>query len=328
MKHIYKCLMLIAIIVSVLIVTYSSVMDANSQVTTPNIDNKLELSMDSYTLRKDELIVTNIVTTDSKYPLKKMYKVGDEKANLFSLSYVTNNLEIGSSVKLQSTNSDISNQIYQVFKESYPRISLHDMGVDSEEEAYQAQQLAIWDIAHSTKESKYGSELSKIESIEADLGRKYANIKVFNKAKELRNMALQSSKDYTENQEIPKLTIYKEQAKLFDLDINGKKNYVLGPIKYGLTDVVFNNADITVSSELVENLNFKIVDSNGIEMENVKPNVEFYIAFLNNPPKSIVITVNSNCKYFKPSVYEYDSNDYIASTYVNENVSNNITVGM
>lgn len=333
MRHIYKCLMVMVILVSILIFVFASIKDVSSQSLTPSAQNSfLKSNYGGLVLKEDDLQVTDIVSINSKYPLNKMYIVGEEKANLFSLSYAENHLQKGSTIELNKNNKNISNQIYFILEKSYPNVSLEEMGLDTEEEAYQAEQLAIWEVAYRTKESRYGSELSRIESIKSDMGNRNINIKVFDKAEQLRDSAIQYSVASTsENQEgindNLELNIDNAQDRIFNLEVNGRLNYAVGPITYKVDTEKLVDSQIIITDSFGNILNGKIVDLEGIEVESVKPDTEYYVTFSNYPGEAVTITVNANCKIFMPSVYEYEGADYIANTYSNKEISNSITVG-
>ncbi|MBR2787327.1 MAG: thioester domain-containing protein [Clostridia bacterium] len=332
MKHIYKYLMIIVSIISIIIFTFASMKDVSIQSLIPLANvNISSPNGDALTPKEDILYVTDIVSVNSKYPLNNIYKVANEKANLFSLSYIENNLQKGSTLKLSNSNKNISNQIYAILKASYPNISLGEMGLSTEEEAYQAEQLAIWEVAHLTKEAKHGSEFSRIQSIKADMGSENINEKVFSKAKELRDLAIKhtnSAPEYKENiSDNLKLYANNGQVKIFNLDVNGKKNYVVGPITYEIEEGIVTNSEIVITDSIGgDKLTSVLVNSEGVEQKNIKPNTEFYIAFPDYPKEAVTITANITYKMFVPSIYECEGEEYIANTYLKKESSNSLTI--
>ena len=332
MRHIYKYLMIIVVLVSVLIFMFASVKDVSSQSLTPSAqDNILESNGEFLTLREEQLQVVDIIPDNGKYPLNKMYRVGEGKANLFSLSYIENDLQKGSVIKLSKDNKKISDRVYFILKASYPNVSLKEMGLDTVEEAYQAEQLAIWEVAYLTKESKYGSELSRIESIKLDMGKRNINMKVFNKAEQLRDLAMQYSNfasEYQENfNDNIELDIHCEQDKIFNLEVNGKTNYAVGPIKYGSNAGTLVASQIIITNKFGNILNGKIINLDGVEMESIQPNTEFYVTFSNYPTEKLTMTISASCEVFEPGVYEYKDADFIANTFIDKEIYNSVTIG-
>ena len=146
-------------------------------------ENKTETFIDDYILKTtgenltpgyNQIKVTDIKDISVKNAfeyLDKIYKVG-ENADLYTVSYQNKDLNIGSYLNKdneENKNAHASDQIFLIFRNSYPIVSLEDMGVDNEEEAYQATQLAIWEVAARTGEGSNDYPYRSVKDIREEL---------------------------------------------------------------------------------------------------------------------------------------------------------------
>ena len=250
-----------------------------------------------------------------------MYKVKNGHGNLYTLSYRTigNKLEVGSKIKFKEYASD---QLYYILRKSYPNVTLKEMGVNTEQEAYQAIQLALWEIAERTGEAAHRSELSYIRSIRKDMGIKNINSKVFEKAESLvrtsENLThIEKDEKYEQNL-VPTLIFNTESVKS---DAETYEEYgVMGPYYYRVTvgnlkNVIIDTTDI--SGNILTNV--EIIDANGIKIKNFIDTNEFYVKFPKNifdEIEEITITVKTDVIRIVPAIYEDDYSDYILNTYI------------
>lgn len=310
-KLIFKYLMIVVLLLTVIIYLVSARNELENKVLTKISNNIFKEDGSQLTEAKDELHISEKIEIGKKYPLQYMYKVEDEKANLFSLSYKENKLEVGNVVKATNLPSD---QLYLIFRETYPNISLEKMGVNTEEEAYQVVQLAIWEIAGRTGEANEYTELSRIDSIKEEIGLKDANPLVFQKAKELVSFVEEYSKTHDEEIKlVPTLHIINDNIKPKEIN----ENYILGPYSYEMQAGILKKMNITITDEKNKDIKGEIVDSNGDKIEDYTKQKTFYVKVPKEKYNQIKITMQAESMRITPKIYIYDNSDYIANTYVN-----------
>lgn len=322
MKYIFKYLILLTIIVSILICIVMSRYDLMTETIILNKNNLFSYDGSKMTQALEELTISNIIETSHKKPLNKIYKVGEEQANLFSLSYVSNKLKLGDTLKLNEEEKKYaSDQLWILFRESYPNVSLKEMGLNSEEEAYQAMQLAIWEIALRTGESKYGSELSKIDSIRADIGESKVNSRVFNKAKQL--VALVEEKAYEGVTMVPTLVINttNENRSL----ISDEEYRMAGEYRYRVEAAVVTKVDIEVKDLSGKNVKGVIVDESGKEIRNYKNINSFYVKIPKDYEGKLEINFKVEVKRSTPVIYTKNEADYLVDAYTINSMERSIT---
>ena len=152
MKNIYRYLIVILILIVVLvsIVTYRyEIIDRMSLL---RENNYLTIEEGTLIDDKDEIRVTQRIEFKRKEPFNVRYKAEDEEEDLFSLSYGNDKLNAGDILKKADV-PYVYDQLNLIFKKTYPMISLDEMGVESEEDAYWVKQLVIWEVAWRTGES-------------------------------------------------------------------------------------------------------------------------------------------------------------------------------
>ena len=323
MKNIYKYLIFIMVLVIVLVSIITSKYEMRDKISLLVENNKFTVEDGKVIESKDELEVSAVEKTSLKNPLNKLYKVGEEKAELYSLSYVDENLKVGDKLIAGVYASD---QLYFIFRKSYPTISLEEMGVDSVEEAYLVKQLAIWEIGLRTGEALYGSELSKIDSIKNDM--KLKDDTVFKKAKDLVNYIEEFCYNNSKNPEedvniVPTLTVNTSEMKSDYMYYND--GYVVGPYKYDVNWKKKIKSSVIATDENGNDIGAKIIESNGMPKTTFSDNDEFYVK-CPNTTDDVKVTVEVEVKRLVPRIYEFGGTDYIANTYVINNMKQDLHI--
>lgn len=309
MKNIYKYLIviiiLIVILVSITIYRYEQIdkMSLLKETNYIKVENGVVIE------NLDEIKISKIDETNLQYPLDKIYKVEGEQADLFSLSYGNDNLEIGETLtKIEDPFA--SDALYMIFRKSYPTVSLEEMGVENVEQAYQVKQLAIWEIAWRTGEAKYGSELSLVDSIKNDMN--LQNDTIFKKAKDF----ISYIEDFDASEEginlVPTLIV--DNSKVRSVYDDG--GYILGPYSYQVESGDVIDCTVTLTDIDGNSINAKTVERNGMEKTNFNPGETFYIKTFEEE-KDLNIKIEVSAKRMVPTIYEADNgDDYIVNTYI------------
>lgn len=320
MKNTYKYLIFIIVLIIILVSIITAKYEMRDKIALLVETNKFTVEEGKVIESKDELEVSAVEKTALKNPLNELYKVGEEKAELYSLSYVDENLKVGDKLKAGVYASD---QLYFIFRKSYPTISLEEMGVDSAEEAYLVKQLAIWEIGYRTGEALYGSELSKIDSIKNDM--KLKDDTVFKKAKDLVNYIEDFSfnKDGEDVNIVPTLTVNTTDAKSDYIYYND--GYVVGPYKYDVNCSELIKSSVIATDENGNDIGAKIIESNGMPKTTFSDNDEFYVK-CPNTTDDVKVTVEVEVKRLVPRIYEFGGTDYIANTYVINNMKQDLHI--
>ena len=326
-KFIFKYLMALTSLVVIVIYIITAKYEIEDQVNTKLADNLFKQDGSQLVETKDKLEVSQIVNTNVKYPLDRMYKVGDEKANVFSVSYSyeETGLEVGSTLKSKSDDDKYgSDQLYFLFRETYPNISLEEMGLETPEEAYMAVQLAVWEIAGRTGEAKYYTELSKIDSIKEEVGNKNTSLKVFKKAKELVTFVENYSRDGNEDITlVPTLIMHNADIRKDIIKIYNE--LLVGPYSYSLSSGILKDVNIDITDGEGNNVSGKVTDANGFEIKDIQPNTNFYIRFPSTY-KEIKFNTKVDVRRLTPAFYENDGFDYIVNSYTDIDIQKELSI--
>ena len=301
-------------------------------ISTESDINILKTSGENITLNKDELEiidVLNISSSNAFEDLNKIYKVNDN-ANLFSVSKVKNDLEKGTKIK-KANKAPASDQVYLIFRMSYPIISLEEMGLETEEEAYQATQLALWEICSRTGESKETDLITRIDLIKEELEKNSISInnRVFNKAKELvkyvEDFDSKNPKDGLEL--VPTLMVDNSLVDLIKQPDEEENKYLVGPYKFYIKNGYFIDSNITVKDENGNIINVKYVDRNGNILNNIGENTEFYLSF-KELSENVSYKLNISAKFKRNEIefYENNNKEYVANTYTVEETPIELTI--
>ena len=306
--------------------------NTNDTISIENDINILKTKGENITSDSNELQIKDIINISNKNAftdLNKIYKVNDN-ANLYSVSKIKNDLNVGSILK-KSSKEYASDQVYFIFRKSYPIITLEEMGLDTEEEAYQATQLALWEVCSRTGESKESELITRIDLIKEKLEKEkvHINEKVFNKAKELVNYVetfdSKNSKDGLEL--VPTLMVDNSLADLIKQPNEEENKYLVGPYKFYIKNGYFINSNITLKDKNGNLVNVKYVDKNGNTLKNIGENTEFYLSFKEFPGNvSYKLNVSAKFKRNVIEFYENNNKEYFANTYMVEDVPIELTI--
>ena len=309
MRNIYRYLIIIIVLITILILLTTYIYEINDKIMLLKETNYIKVKDVSIIENIDEIKVSGINETDLKYPLDKMYKVEDKKVDLFSLSYGNQELKDGDILK-KIAKPFASDQLYLIFRKSYPIVSLEEMGVENEQEAYMVKQLAIWEIAYRTGKAKYGSELSFINSVRNDINLK--NETIFKKAKDFVSYIENFDNENEDIELVPTLIINNSNVKSIYKD----GGYIIGPYSYQVESAGIMNSNIAVTDINGNNVNAKIISGSGIEKTSFDPGEEIYIKTYENMV-NLKIKFEVSAKRIAPTIYEADNgDDYIVNTYI------------
>ena len=309
MRNIYRYLIIIIVLITILILVTTYIYEINDKIMLLKETNYIKVKDISIIENLDEIKVSGINRTDLKYPLDKMYKVEDKKVDLFSLSYGNQELKDGDILK-KIAKPFASDQLYLIFRKSYPIVSLEEMGVENEQEAYMVKQLAIWEIAYRTGKAKYGSELSFINSVRNDINLK--NETIFKKAKDFVSYIENFDNENEDIELVPTLIINNSNVKSIYKD----GGYIIGPYSYQVESAGIMNSNIAVTDINGNNVNAKIISGSGIEKTSFDPGEEIYIKTYENMV-NLKIKFEVSAKRIAPTIYEADNgDDYIVNTYI------------
>lgn len=219
-------------------------------------------------LGKEETI-TNVITNkdlNGKNPLNTMFNIGNKCGYL--LTYPDEKPVDGEKITIDSYASD---QLLIPVLTGYPKVSYEELGLNDEEEAYQATQLAIWEISNRTGESDFYSEKTVIAGIREEWGNdKGINTKIFDVAEEMVKRA--ETEAYIE---VPTLTVTTKSA---DINTYEPGYYVFGPYYYTLKNLSYFDVSIKIEDEEGNEIqNSEVVDKYGNTITSPIDIEEFYI---------------------------------------------------
>ena len=319
MKNIYRYLIIIIVLITILILLTTYIHEINDRIMLLKETNYIEVKDTAIIENLDEIKLSGINKTNLKYPLDKMFMVEDKKVDLFSLAYGNQVLKIGDTLKKIAT-PFASDQLYLIFRKSYPIVSLEEMGVQNEQEAYIVKQLAIWEIAYRTRQVK-GSELSYIDSVRNDINLK--NETIFKKAKDF--VAYVENFNNNKNEDIelaPTLIIDNSQVRSIYKD----GGYIIGPYSYQVESAGIINSNVTVTDTNGNNVNAKIISGSGIEKTSFNPGEEIYIKTYEDMV-DLKIKFEVSAKRMSPTIYETDNGEhYIVNTYIVNNFDKTLEI--
>lgn len=327
MKSIYKYIAALVISVSVLVYIIASRYDLENELIPITINNIFNSpSSDAFVVEKqDTFEITDIKDINSASPLNKMYKI--KNANAYSLEYSefynpSDYIKKGDTFKFESYAND---SIYMAFRESYPNISLQEMGVETTEEAYQVVQLLIWELAYRTGEAKYSDRLSIIKSVKEQLGKDGENQRVLKKATEL--LKYIESDEFTEGLEMVSTLVINTQSVISDETEDGE-NYIFGPYKYRVDSGVITDARATLTDENGQPSDAKVVNAYGTELDNLKDTDEFYV-MKKIGQCNINIEIKAQILRKLPAIYVNENKDRIVvDMFQYQDASTNVNIKM
>ncbi len=268
-----------------------------------------------YIADSNDILITKVDDLKVKTPkdyLTKRYYGGEEKTDVFSYSFYTKTLKEGDTLEFSKLACD---QILILFRNSYPMVSLEEMGVSSEKEAYQALQLAIWEVADRTGESLYSAEEARIESLRAYIGEANINKRVFESASKLVHFVENWDPNDKEHSDVQAyLHLYTNNAFKTLQNVGGK--YLAGPFKYKIENGMPVDALVQGIDSDGNNVKIDIYDENGKLVTNFLNvhNENFYVAF---PKENTNFNLKINVKFYhmQAFVYNYKNTDYVVRGY-------------
>ena len=317
----YLIIITLEIIIFTIFITLK-IEEKNDYVFVKNLSSDINL----YVGEKEDLKINKINTLKTKFkfdPLNKHY-YGNNDQDIFSLSFNHSNLKVGDILKYKGALSD---QIYLIFRNSYPLVSLEEMGVINEEEAYFAIQLALWEMADRTQESMYTSEGARINAIRSYVGEARINARVYNAASKLIQFVEKWTKAPNDN-EVKNILKLTDDKASFHLEETNLK-YLAGPFKYEMTNAIIKDANLEAKDEDGNQIQIDFYNDKGEKVIDLKTlhKKNFYLAFPKNI-KNFEYTLNVSYYDLRVNSYIANSSDYAARIYTieNDSISHNITI--
>ncbi len=321
MKNIYRYLITIILLIVVLLSVVTYRYEIADRMTLLRENNYLVPAKDTFIDDKEEIFVSEVNQTQIASPLNIMYKAENTNVDIFSLSYGNSELKVGDKLK-RCEAPYASDQLNMIFKKTYPSISLEEMGVKTVEEAYMIKQLALWELAFRTGESKYGTELSYVDSVRNDL--KLKDETIFRKAEEL--IRYIEEFDYTDNEEIDlvsTLTVKTLDVKNVFYENGG---YIAGPYKYTVTAGELVNCEVTALDNNGNDIGAQILESNGKIKTEFAANDEFYVKCPNNKD-DLIVTVKTDVKRLNGVFFEAENgDDYVINAGIDNHMEQPVTI--
>ncbi len=324
MKKYSKYLMLITLEIIILTIFVTlQIEEKNDSVFVKDLGDEVNL----YTgFEEDDIIINKVSTFNTKFkfdPLNKHYYGNSQNMDIFSLSMGHSNLKVGDVLKYKGPLSD---QIYLIFRNSYPLVSLEEMNVINEDEAYFAIQLALWEMASRTREAIYSSTTARINGIRSYVGETRINERVYNSASKLVEYVdnWNKNRNYQEVTNVLTLTTKNYSADLQSADLK----YLVGPVTYNVKNGIVKDAKITAKGENGD-VKIDIYNDKGEKVTNLanlhKKN--FYIAF-SKETKHFDYTLDVSYYDLKANAYLSNNEDYAARIYTLYNDSITATINI
>lgn len=265
-------------------------------------ENKAQIDSKKYT--------NLFYNTKTKKTVKMAYTTLNDQI-AYSLTYGNDDVVKG---ELTTTKYFTKGHVTTIFLKGYPNVGYKDMGLDSEEDAYYATQLAIYEMAEHKEYSMRGEGFS-LDDITCSKKQDDARCKkIIAKAKELYNYA--NDNPY-ESQTDEITTGFNHEPK----KIEG--GYIDGPYISTLTtdditkdylkDKYVPEIELTINS-ILDNTKSVIVDKDGNELKKVMSGDEFYVKVESNEKVFSLFKVLAHNYYLSPRIYKSDSSDkqYVA----------------
>ena len=320
MKHRYRYLMIIILEIIVIVSLITLKIEANKDYAyIKQIDNnKVDLYVAKEENAKDDLVVSKVIklkNDSKKEPVTKRFLANDDLVDIFELDY-----KHGGSLKekdVLKVKAPASDQLYLLFRNAYPLVSLEEMGVKTVEEAYRALQLATWEVAYRTAEASYITEGSDIYSNRRFVGATHINQRVYNAADKLINF-VENWNSASEDVQVW-LHVYTNGVEAFRQKNND--NYIYGPFRYEITNAIPKEAIIKGVDENGKDVNITIYNEKGEKVEDFTTlnNQNFYIG-LPKDVKEFYYSIEVFYYYLRVYIYTCNNYDYIARVYTTNNV--------
>lgn len=228
----------------------------------------------------------------------------DDKVS-YSITYKTNEKPKG---EMNATKQYSNGYITSVLINGYPNVSYEEMNLQSEDEAYLATQLAIYQMLAKKNSTIINGEFNINNIISCDEEHSDMVQRIVLKAKEIYSLAMEEP--YIESADV---LINDENLKM-----ETKENTtIVGPI---ITSSITDEATKRVMGEeynpvtsvdvksYIENSNIKIIDENGNEIEKVLNDKPFYIKIDGSDKIFAQYKISMETNYLEARIYE--SKDY------------------
>ncbi len=273
--------------------------------------NAIRKEEESYPVALKQIKVTEEKKRKEYHPYwDTIYKAGDEYADIYSLSYQKSTLKKGSILKYKK---DASKELLALLKSSYPYVSLDK----TKDDQFDSLQLAIWNLAYRTNESKTKKSL---EDMVEELGEEKIKDNVLERAK---NYITLAEKLDTDTMKIKPTLEFTSN----DLKWNLKdQKRIVGPFVYDSTCMEKEIIDVIVESENGNRLFFTVVDEDGKKIEDLTKTSTFYIS-LDQDYLDFRVQLKIDYYYLRAAIYEDEKKEeYLLRTYTKSNKKKAIRV--
>ena len=231
-------------------------------------------------------------------------KLGDNVA--YSITY---NYDIIPQGELSYTKYFVSGELTSVFMNGYPNLSYEEMGLENEEEAYIATQLAVYEIISRKQLNDISNGTFSLDMIRASEAQ-YEDMvnRMLNKAKELANYSMENPYDSnaTASVELDKV----------EFEHLNDDTTIAGPIYIYPTSDEYMKKVYGETLDETSNLSLKsyfeqnkcsIIDENMNEISSVEANQPFYVKIDGPRNYFIQVTISTNLKRPFTKIYSSDN---------------------
>ncbi len=204
-----------------------------------------------------------------------MYKVSDgkNKTNAYLLSGVSTTFKTQS---VMSESSRGSTYINYILYNSYPNVSLEEMGVTSEEEAYFATKYALAYMTLLSGENNRLDEAGDLYSMHEAYKKHGFDTNVFKVAERL--ISYSRMLKYDDVSLSSKIILDNSRINI-SLN-NGRAAF--GPFKITTNNCILDKTDLQITDRNSNKVDYTLLDRNGRVIGSIVPNNDFYIAFDKN----------------------------------------------
>lgn len=251
-------------------------------------------------IQSDELTRYMIDTSDDTYVKLAPTKLDDIVA--YSLTY---KYDVIPTEDMTATSSFVKGHMSSVLLNGYPYLTYQEMGLQNEEEAYIATQLAVYELVAREQYSGIANgEFSLDTIVSADSQYDDMVERVLKKAKEIVEKA--SNNPYEEGTGVLLENVPKEFKKQ-------DGSIVIGPFKYESTideyTMEYLNGEYVLNiyfdvKSFIDESQVMIVDEEGNEVKSVKSGESVYIKFNNNEEIFSILRTEAKTKYLYSRIYK------------------------
>lgn len=245
------------------------------------------------------------INTGDRKPVKMAYsKLGDKVA--YSLSYNLNDNVEG---EWTANRYFTSGQIVALLLKGYPNVDYKTMGFDSEEDAYAATQLAVFELVNAKDYSMKNGEFSLDNLVAINKRDDQRCKKIITKAKEIYNYAINNP--YEINTDVKSDGLEKPLE-----EVDG--GVLVGPLTFTTyTDEETKrllsqdyNDDISVGvASFMQNTNAIFLDKDLNEIKSISSGDTFYIKVLSEDKVFSVVDISAHTNYLIGRIHSKDGTD-------------------